>query len=994
MRKRLLFACIIAILGVNYCHSVVYDLNSDDSITDVSSATFTDALGLADMLEPTTPPADTGYFWLKSDGAIHFKNDAGTDFDLTTGGAVGVSSIRKAGDALLTGNVTLTGGSNVTLTQVGQDISIASTGGGGASSLQVKVAGAEISSPTASIDFIGGFFTGTESPANEANISISTDALSVYLLSVQTAATTYLTLSSATATYLQLSSATLTYMSQTVPFSGDVTGLFDATVVGNDSHSHSTFTLIGFDQLLGTTDSPTFVNVIATATYAQNSDLLDGLDSTYFLPITVHNGAFFEEFHATVSVVGATIMMNIEKQNTGDLTMHFDGSITTFDTTPSSAIALTPGSDTSPQANYVYITSTTKYMEVSTSNWPTGEHIKIGYFYCQSTQTTSDAGGILINQNWNSGLKNADDNIGELLHITERLRRMGAVYFSGIAGNGTEGYLSPSVGITSFTTTAGIVYQLHSQVFPAFDTNMGDELHVKNWFGDSFHTLTNLFDITADSGGNTITNNKFFNLTFWGVQNKSDEHQTVIINLPSGFYNSQASAEEDVSGYDDFTIPREFNLESSTGFLIARVTIQMGATWTIASTTDLRGTTPQTASGGAAGTVTMFADNTFDIFDNLDDSKIIVFDAGANITTGNTRTITMADADVDLTDVGLNNTHRESDGSDHSFIDQDVTSGVAPTFAGTNITGVPAANILAGTFGGSTAYTFPEDVTVTGDLILKSAGQDYTFQGTTVLLDMQGETSGQGAGLHIFSADGDDTDSVDLSLYSRGTPGNLANRSRLRIISQPGTAAVIFTEAEGSGVLRPIDIFTEGNANQLRLATNGYVGLSVAGPAALLDVGGGSATSIDGVDDLLVKDDGQINGKLFVGEQAQSNSRNLVDQYPFLVTISTPGAASTTIGYAVSGIIPYAFTITTMTAFVNGGTNWVVNLEYRDPSTLSTDGTEIWTSDVTGTTVRIGGTFAAAGAVPAGKILYVDITSASGSPAQGCIEGLMTKDSP
>lgn len=668
MRKRLLFACIIAILGVNYCHSVVYDLNSDDSITDVSSATFTDALGLADMLEPTTPPADTGYLWLKSDGAIHFKNDAGTDFDLTTGGAVGVSSIRKAGDALLTGNVTLTGGSNVTLTQVGQDISIASTGGGGASSLQVKVAGAEISSPTASIDFIGGFFTGTESPANEANISISTDALSVYLLSVQTAATTYLTLSSATATYLQLSSATLTYMSQTVPFSGDVTGLFDATVVGNDSHSHSTFTLIGFDQLLGTTDSPTFVNVIATATYAQNSDLLDGLDSTYFLPITVHNGAFFEEFHATVSVVGATIMMNIEKQNTGDLTMHFDGSITTFDTTPSSAIALTPGSDTSPQANYVYITSTTKYMEVSTSNWPTGEHIKIGYFYCQSTQTTSDAGGILINQNWNSGLKNADDNIGELLHITERLRRMGAVYFSGIAGNGTEGYLSPSVGITSFTTTAGIVYQLHSQVFPAFDTNMGDELHVKNWFGDSFHTLTNLFDITADSGGNTITNNKFFNLTFWGVQNKSDEHQTVIINLPSGFYNSQASAEEDVSGYDDFTIPREFNLESSTGFLIARVTIQMGATWTIASTTDLRGTTPQTASGGAAGTVTMFADNTFDIFDNLDDSKIIVFDAGANITTGNTRTITMANADVDLTDVGLNNTHRASGGSDHAGV--------------------------------------------------------------------------------------------------------------------------------------------------------------------------------------------------------------------------------------------------------------------------------------------------------------------------------------
>jgi len=41
------------------------------------------------------------------------------------------------------------------------------------------------------------------------------------------------------------------------------------------------------------------------------------------------------------------------------------------------------------------------------------------------------------------------------------------------------------------------------------------------------------------------------------------------------------------------------------------------------------------------------------------------------------------------TDVAANTTHRTSDGSDHTFIDQDVTSGSSPTFDGANFTGIP-----------------------------------------------------------------------------------------------------------------------------------------------------------------------------------------------------------------------------------------------------------------------------------------------------------------
>jgi len=244
------------------------------------------------------------------------------------------------------------------------------------------------------------------------------------------------------------------------------------------------------------------------------------------------NGSTLEPFDALVTSDGATITMSLEKTGTGDLTMNFSDGHSTFDCTPAATIALTAGSDTSPQANYIYILQSTKALTKSTSAWPATEHIRIGFFFVPSAAYVQSS-GVYINQNWNDEI-DTNDHEGHMAHLTERERLSGALYFSGIDGNGSDNYLTPTASNVELISTAGVIYQVHSHVFPAFDTSSGDETLVKNWSGDAYHNITNLFDIVADSGGNAIGNNKFFNLVVWGVANKTGENHELIINLPSG----------------------------------------------------------------------------------------------------------------------------------------------------------------------------------------------------------------------------------------------------------------------------------------------------------------------------------------------------------------------------------------------------------------------------------------------------------------------------
>ena len=359
--------------------------------------------------------------------------------------------------------------------------------------------------------------------------------------------------------------------------------------------------------------------------------------------LSFFNGTFEETFDALVTEAAGVVTMSIEQSGTGDLTMRFSSGLSILDCTPPATIVLTAGTNAVPQPNWIYIPESTGVLTKSLTSWPSVEHIKVGYFLVPSAAFVA-SDGCYVNQNWNDHAAGTDGQ-GHQSHMGERIRLSGAQWFSGLDPAGVDDYLTIVGTTVDLKITSGIVWQMHEHTSTAFDTSVGDVVLVKNWFGDAYHNITNLFDIVQDSTGGTL-NNRWMSFVVLGIANKTGEYDPVIINLPSGSYTSQTGAENDLNGYTDFRIPRQFIIDSSTAFYIARIVVRVtGTTWTYGSYVDLRGLTPgATAAGGGTGGATSFSDGLFNIFNSTDPTKIMVFDA-SGITTGTTRALTIQDAD-------------------------------------------------------------------------------------------------------------------------------------------------------------------------------------------------------------------------------------------------------------------------------------------------------------------------------------------------------------
>lgn len=345
-----------------------------------------------------------------------------------------------------------------------------------------------------------------------------------------------------------------------------------------------------YDILLGVVDNSDVNGVLTVdSSYNINNTLFGAWD-----------GSFRENIDFLVTSDGATITGTLERTGGGDLTMKLAEGFVTLDCTPAQTITLTPGTDTNPQKNFIYVDGATKVLTVSTSGFPENEHVKVADVYVQSASKVQSQGP-LTNRNWNDHVKKVGDN-GHLLHITERLRQNHAEWFSGAQGTCTID--SPTASNVYLSVTAGKVYQLHKQDFPAMDMQAGGDVHIVNHPTTPYIDVTNLNGQTLDSLGASLANSSF-TLVHWGVANKSGEHCPNMINLPSGSYSrlSPQDAVDDANGYTDYNIPDAFK---GKGFLIAAYTFQLasnGTDWTLFETQDLRGKFPNTTagSGGAGG---------------------------------------------------------------------------------------------------------------------------------------------------------------------------------------------------------------------------------------------------------------------------------------------------------------------------------------------------------------------------------------------------------
>lgn len=456
------------------------------------------------------------------------------------------------------------------------------------------------------------------------------------------------------------------------------------------------------------------------------------------------NGAFLETADVVVTSDGATITLSVQKEGGGDLTAVFSDGYYVYDTTPPDTITLTAGSDTSPQINYVYLLQSTKTLTLSTSDWPMTEHVPVASVLCQSAASLQTDGAYKVH-GWIDHVVDTVDSMGHISHLNFWMRQRQATWLNGVSQTYTINPVGGSPDNVFFTTASGNVMQLHCHTFPAFPGT--PDIYVVNDPVTPYNKITDLNVLLTDSTGASMAN-RYFSLVIWGCVSEDTGDCKLFLNLPDGSYNSAAGINQNLAQFTNYTIPAAFR---GTGFLISEWKLRHqnagGGSWTSIDEINLLGLFPSVFAGGSSGMGSIFVDNAFRIVDDVDNTREIAFQAD-QITAPNTRTITMADQDIDL------------------------TPGITyePAFTWNDITGTTAFIIKNNGYfannGGLLTFTLPVSC-VLGDrfkIIAKGAGGCTISQnaGQTIRLGSQITTVGAGGSLSSTAIG----DTLEIVCYS------------------------------------------------------------------------------------------------------------------------------------------------------------------------------------------------------------------------------------
>lgn len=312
--------------------------------------------------------------------------------------------------------------------------------------------------------------------------------------------------------------------------------------------------------------------------------------------IKIFNGAVLEDTATTISSDGTDVTLTYQKNGGGDLSLFFNGSFTNFDsTTPVKTIDLNVGTDTAPVLNYVYILQLTLALTVSTTGFPTAQHVPVATVLVQSAPSVVTDGVYKLHA-WTDHLTDTNDQ-GHVSHINHWIRHQPATWISGVDPTVSITVNAAAMDEVYFSALAGAILQLHEQTTPAFDTEVSSPIFVVNDPSVPYRRIQDLADLNVDSNGDTLRgNNTYYSIVIFGVASESEADSKIYCNLPSGIYGNDTDALNDLSGYSNFSIPVEFR---GTGFLIARVilryqTINAG-TITEQEVVNLRGLHPPTS---------------------------------------------------------------------------------------------------------------------------------------------------------------------------------------------------------------------------------------------------------------------------------------------------------------------------------------------------------------------------------------------------------------
>ena len=132
----------------------------------------------------------------------------------------------------------------------------------------------------------------------------------------------------------------------------------------------------------------------------------------------------------------------------------------------------------------------------------------------------------------------------------------------------------------------------------------------------------------------------------------------------------------------------------------------------------------------------------------------------------------------------------------------------------------------------------------------------------------------------------------------------------------------IFTEAQGTGTLRPLSFYTEGNLSQLFLDTNNKVGVGTNTPATELHVIGTTTVS------------NRIIAEKYSG---------IIDE--FSIAYQDPTVATGT-SVTLQKTFNYNITLNSIECSTDTGTT-TIQFDERNSSTPNTEGTDVLTSALT-----------------------------------------------